>query len=136
MAEVARHQLSISSDVGDLARLRRWLDARLQPYALSDEVRNGLVVAVGELCVNSIRHAYAGEPIHPINVSVEDRGDALVIEVEDFGRRFDPQRYVPPDPDVVHEGGLGLYIVRQVADELSWDIARPAGTRWTVLKRL
>jgi len=58
----------------------------------------------------------------------------VVIQIEDLGTPFDPARYRAPDLEVPAEGGLGLYIAGRLADELSVDLARDHGTRWTLVK--
>jgi anti-sigma regulatory factor (Ser/Thr protein kinase) len=34
----------------------------------------------------------------------------------------------------MNESGVGLYIVKRLADEFSFDLARERGTRWTLVK--
>ena len=53
---------------------------------------------------------------------------------EDEGVPYDPRGYTPPDLDAVPERGMGLFLVRQSVDEVAFDIARPRGTRWTLVK--
>src|SRR3989337_2939018 len=82
----------------------------------------------------SIRPAYAGLGGKPIHVSVQGNENRLVIEVRDFGKKFDPEAYRPPDFEAVPEGGIGLHLVRQFVDELSYDVTQEQGTRWTIVK--
>jgi anti-sigma B factor antagonist len=97
-------------------------------------VQAELVLAVGELCANSIEHAYEGRAGQPIHVSVAGHADRLVIEVEDFGRAFDRSRYTEPDLDSLPDHGLGIHLVHRIADSVAIDVARAAGTRWTLVK--
>src|SRR5260370_36989244 len=97
----------MSSEAEDLARLRAWLRETLGELGVDRATRAELVLAVGELCANSIEHAYDGQGGQPINVSVVGHPDRLVIEVEDFGRAFDPDRYVEPDLDAPPDHGPG-----------------------------
>ena len=125
---------SMTSDPAQLEAMRAWLRAALPRYDLPGPDQSGLLTAVGELCTNSIKHAYEGAGGQPIRVSLSAYEDRLVIEVEDFGRGFDPAGYVEPDLDALREHGLGLYLVRQLVDTLSWDAGRERGTRWTLVK--
>ncbi len=124
----------MTSETGSLAPMRAWLRAQLEGDAISVHDQAALVVAVGELCTNSIEHAYGGEAGQRINVTVTRHPDRFVLEVEDFGRPFDPDRYVEPDLDAPTEHGLGLYIAERSADELTHDVRRDRGTRWTLVK--
>lgn len=124
----------LNSEPQDLARLRMWLREELVRHQVEEREHFGLQVAVGELCANSIRHAYAGLGGKPIHVSVRGNSDRLTIEVRDFGRKFDPRSYRPPDLEAVPEGGVGLHLVRQFVDEFSFDVNQDQGTRWILVK--
>ena len=95
--------------------------SRLRP--LADETLADLKLALTEACSNSVRHAYGGgEGL--VDVLFELHADRLVIEVADDGDGFDPG--VARDADALSEGGLGIAIIRAVADELEIG-ARPSG---------
>ncbi|MGH7414081.1 MAG: anti-sigma factor antagonist [Candidatus Rokuibacteriota bacterium] len=133
-AEAAPGRFSMTSEVEDLRRLREWLRAELARLRVDRATQSALILAVGELCANSIEHAYEGRGGQPINVSVRGHDDRLVIEVEDFGRAFDPARYVEPDLDTLPDHGLGIHLVHRIADSVSVDVQRERGTRWTLIK--
>jgi anti-sigma B factor antagonist len=124
----------MSSEALHLARLREWLCEELAGLGVARETRAALVLAVGELCANSIEHAYEGRGGQPIHVSVRGFEDRLVLEVEDFGRAFDAARYVEPDLDALPDHGLGIHFVYRIADSVSVDVHRERGTRWTLVK--
>ena len=134
MSPAASGRFSMSSEAEDLARLRAWLRETLEGLGVDRATRAELVLAVGELCANSIEHAYDGRGGQPINVSVLGHPDRLVIEVEDFGRAFDAARYVEPDLDTVPDHGLGIHLVHRIADSVAIDVKRDRGTRWTLVK--
>lgn len=124
----------LTSEPQHLAGLREWLKGELTRHRVAQHEQFGLQVAVGEICSNSIKHAYnwlGGKPIH---VSVRGTDDRLIIEVRDFGKKFNPQSYQPPDLDTLPEGGMGLHLVRQFVDELSYDVTQGEGTRWILVK--
>lgn len=123
-----------TSEPRHLARVREWLRGELTRHNVERWEQIGLLVAVGEICSNSIKHAYAGVGGKPIHVSVRGNPDRLVIEVRDFGRKFDPDAYRPPDLEVLPESGFGLYLARQFVDEFSFDVTQEQGTRWTLVK--
>lgn len=124
------------SEPRQLARLREWLRGELTRRKVEAREQFGLQVAVGEICSNSIKHAYAGLGGRPIHVSVRRSDERLVIEVRDFGKKFDPGSYRPPDLEAVPESGIGLHLARQYVDELSIDVTPEQGTRWVLVKYL
>jgi len=127
---------SMTSEAEHLLRLRKWLREELTGQGVPKQDQPNLLLAVGELCANSIQHAYDGRAGQPIKVSVRSSGDSVVIEVEDFGRPFDADRYESPNLDTVPESGYGIFLVKTIADSLSIDVARERGTRWTMVKHL
>jgi serine/threonine-protein kinase RsbW len=87
--------------------------SRLQP--LTDEILADLKLALTEACSNSVRHAYVGAE-GLVEIRYELKSDRLVIEVTDDGEGFDPEHAGDDDP--LSEGGLGIAIIRAVADEI------------------
>ena len=127
---------SMTSEAEHLLRLRKWLRDELAGHGVPKQDQPNLLLAVGELCANSIQHAYEGRGGQPIKVSVRSSDDSVIIEVEDFGRPFDADRYESPNLEAVPESGYGLFLVKTIADSLSIDVARERGTRWTLVKHL
>jgi serine/threonine-protein kinase RsbW len=85
---------------------------------LPDEVLADLKLALTEAASNSVRHAYAGgDDAGVVEISYELRSDRLVIEVTDEGEGFDPKEAEGP-PEELSEGGLGIAIIRAIADEV------------------
>ena len=87
--------------------------SRLRP--LADETLADLKLALTEACSNSVRHAYGGQPGF-VEILFELHPDRLVIEVADEGGGFDPGAV--REEDALAEGGLGIAIIKAVADEL------------------
>jgi serine/threonine-protein kinase RsbW len=85
---------------------------------LSDEVLADLKLALTEAASNSVRHAYVGaDHAGLVEISYELLPDRLVIEVTDEGEGFDPAEADGP-PEELSEGGLGIAIIRAIADEV------------------
>jgi serine/threonine-protein kinase RsbW len=92
---------------------------------LSDELLADLKLALTEAASNSVRHAYGDQDPGVVEISYELFSDKLVIEVTDEGEGFDP---VAADVtcDELSEGGLGIAIIRAIADEVEIG-AQPGG---------
>jgi serine/threonine-protein kinase RsbW len=95
-----------------------------------------LKLALTEAVSNSIRHAYADRDGY-VEVCYELTGSELGIEVVDDGAGFDPDRPPVLLGDELSEGGLGIAIIRTIADELEIE-SRPGerGSRLRFVKRL
>jgi serine/threonine-protein kinase RsbW len=104
-------------------------------HALPQETLADLKLALTEACTNSVRHAYPGGG-GVVEIVYDLQPDRLVIEVADDGEGFDPQEHVTAEDEIV-EGGLGIAIIRAIADELEiGSRAGGQGSRLRFAKRL
>lgn len=90
-----------------------------------DEIED-IKLAVGEACANAMEHAYAEEGKEgELFIVCRVHPDRLVIDVEDHGTGFtvEPVSQQVPyhegmDIDELEEGGLGLYLIHALMDEV------------------
>jgi len=82
-------------------------------FGLLPEDRDDFEVAAGEVLSNALRH---GE--RPIRVRLWDTPSHVVLRVDDDGQGDDlaTKGFRPPDPEQGHRGGMGVWMVRQLAD--------------------
>ena len=106
-----------------LCRLALTGIARLRQ--LSDELLADLKLALTEAASNSVRHAYGDRDAGVVDISYQLFSDRLVIEVTDEGEGFDPAE-AEGDAAELSEGGLGIAIIRAIADEVEIG-AQPGG---------
>ncbi len=108
---------------------------------LPDDTLADLKLALTEACSNSVRHAYGDGGGH-VEISFELCEDKLIVEVSDDGTGFDSAVSDGTGSDGrefgtseagdggegrdLAEGGLGIAIIRSIADELEIG-ARPDG---------
>ncbi|HUH14817.1 MAG TPA: ATP-binding protein [Gaiellaceae bacterium] len=87
--------------------------------ALPEETLADLKLALTEACSNSVRHAYGDDEGH-VAISFELRDDRLIVEVVDDGTGFEPAALGANGDDGadLSEGGLGIAIIRSIADEV------------------
>jgi serine/threonine-protein kinase RsbW len=88
--------------------------SRVRP--LADDTLADLKLAITEACSNSVRHAYDAGAGH-VDIRFELLEDRLVVEVADNGRGFEPVA-ARAEADELVEGGLGIAIIRSIADEV------------------
>ena len=84
--------------------------------SLTDETLADMKLALTEACSNSIRHAYRDGRAGTVEIVYDLQPDRIAIEVVDEGAGFEPR-----DDELVHNGlnesGLGIAIIRSLADE-------------------
>jgi serine/threonine-protein kinase RsbW len=96
--------------------------------ALDEEEAFRVAVAVQEAVTNVMRHAYHGETDGPIRVESGVDTDHLCIRIRHHGDGFDPDRVETPSLDAPREGGFGMYIMSQYADNIEYSCS-DEGTR-------
>ena len=90
--------------------------SRVRP--LAEETLADLKLALTEACSNSVRHAYGDDGGH-VEISFELYDDRLIVEVADDGAGFEPETTGRSGEDAeLAEGGLGIAIIRSIADEV------------------
>jgi serine/threonine-protein kinase RsbW len=95
---------------------------------ISEDDAGQLEVVVAEVGNNIILHGYGSlsdsRDDRSITITVETRDDRVILVFEDDGPPFDPvaARAGTPEESIARGGGgLGLFIMRQVMDELSYE---------------
>jgi serine/threonine-protein kinase RsbW len=112
-----------------LARLA--LSGLAEVVSLPDDVLADLKLALTEAVSNSVRHAYAGGAGF-VSVAYELTSSSLGVEVVDDGPGFDPARPPAIEGEELTEGGLGIAIIRTIADE--FEIRSQPGVRGSRLR--
>jgi serine/threonine-protein kinase RsbW len=103
---------------------------------VSDETVADLKLALTEACSNSVRHAYESDDGGTVDILYELYPDRMVIEVMDAGRGFMPEER-RGSPEELSESGLGIAIIRAIADELELGVRDGGkGSRLRMVKRL
>ena len=118
-----------------LSRLALTGLSRVRPFA--DDTLADLKLALTEATSNSVRHAY-GEGEGHVEISFELRKDRLVVEISDDGAGFEPLAAGSEGSaeDELSEGGLGIAIIRSIADELELGRSPKGGSRLRFTKLL
>jgi serine/threonine-protein kinase RsbW len=83
-------------------------------------VRHALISAVGEAFNNIALHGYEGRPVGPVEVDIECTHRGVRLELRDYGASFDPADAVSPNLEALPEGGLGVFIMSSMVDELEY----------------
>jgi serine/threonine-protein kinase RsbW len=116
-----------------LGRLALTAIAGVRP--VSDETLYDLKLALTEACTNSVRHAYESGREGNVEIVYELQPDRLVIEVGDEGAGFEPLDD-SNGHDELEEGGLGIEIIRALADEVEIGRREQGGSRLRFVKFL
>ena len=96
-------------------------------------------LVVDELVTNCIKYAYSDAREHVIEVELQIANGDLTVTVVDDGQPFNPLTVPTPDTSLAIEerplGGLGLHLLRQLSDGMSYE-RRGNQNRVVLVKRL
>ena len=121
-----------------LDHVRQFVAHKAEIAGMDDAAVYSVQLAVDEAFSNIIEHAYGGECLKDIRVTCEITGPSLEITLIDCGKPFDPDEV--PNPDLTADledrqiGGLGLYFIHQLMDEVSFTFTSPDLGPCNVLK--
>ena len=109
-------RISLPPQPARLLAVRARVRTHLQLSPLDPEQIEDVVLAVEEACTNAIRHSGTSRDIE---VSLTFEGADLFATVRDQGQGFDLSRFDPEViPDLMADGGRGLFLMAQLMDEL------------------
>lgn len=105
-----------------------------------NEIHCGQIsLAVDEALCNIINHGYGKKPDGRIWLSIwalESSPPAMHIVIEDRAKQVDPATIRSRDLEDIRPGGLGVYIIREVMDDVRYEQRDGGGMRLTMTKRL
>jgi serine phosphatase RsbU (regulator of sigma subunit)/anti-sigma regulatory factor (Ser/Thr protein kinase)/transposase len=87
---------------------------------------NGFRLSLDEICTNIVQYAYkGGSKPNQIRIELARKNNRIVTKVVDTGNPFDFESVVDPDLnryiDEKKKGGFGIYLVRQLNDEVFYE---------------
>lgn len=133
-------RLRIPGEARFLFLVRAIVTAIAESIGLPEIEVDKVEVAVDEACTNVLDHAYSKLlPKPPIDIEVTVDEKNLVVDVIDYGARFDFSSYTPPRfPDHWLDGqtrGVGLYLIHQCMDSVSYEPLSDRHNRLRLTKR-
>jgi anti-sigma regulatory factor (Ser/Thr protein kinase) len=130
--------LRVPARLENLSEIRRFVRERATALDVDPDVIPDLLLAVDEAATNIVVHGYWGRE-GVIEIEVWREEDALVIRLRDEAETFDPTGTPPPDLAAPLEeralGKMGVYLIRQVVDEMSHRVTLQRGNELTLVKR-
>lgn len=122
-----------------LDEIREFVAQTAREGGFNEKEIYSLQLAADEAASNIIEHAYEGVSDADFDVSCDMRGDTLTITMRDTGRPFNPSNVRQPnlkaDLSERQIGGLGLYLMRKLMDEVHYISNPKTGNLLTMTKR-
>jgi sigma-B regulation protein RsbU (phosphoserine phosphatase) len=117
--------LVLHNDIKQVSRLQDWLEAISPSLGIDESLLPGLNLALEEAVTNVIDYAYPEGAYGSLELDASRDGDELKFVLSDSGKAFDPT--AKPEVDISASvedrpiGGLGIHLVRQIMDSVSYE---------------
>ena len=123
--DTSERHLLIHNDIQQIPQLAAFVETIAAEKRLDHSLTLSLNLALEEAVTNVIMYAYPKGEDGLVDIEAIIRNDSLSFVISDNGQAFDPT--AQPDADVTKDvkerqvGGLGIYLVRSIMDNLSYE---------------
>ena len=119
-------EITIEAKVDNLDQVLSFVDEQLESAGCSIGIQTQIDIAVEEVFVNIAQYAYDPN-VGPATISVETSSNPLKVKLTfvDKGMPYNP--LAKDDPDVTQSaderpiGGLGIYMVKNIMDDVEYE---------------
>jgi anti-sigma regulatory factor (Ser/Thr protein kinase) len=122
-----------------LDEIREFVGAIARAGGFTDKDVYNIQLATDEAASNIIEHAYEKISNGVLELSCGVRDDLITIVLIDHGESFDPSEIPLPDlkADLSNRriGGLGIFLMRKLMDDVSYEVTTGKGNILTMTKR-
>ncbi len=119
------YQLKIPGETDNLEIIRLFVSSVAEKAGFNPDDISKIELAVDEACANVIKHAYTKESKGLIDIAIELDYKKLVILITDHGKGFDVHQILQKDVKEylaeLRVGGLGIYLMKALMDEVEFD---------------
>lgn len=137
-----KQQIEVPGDWESIATLIAFSDSVEVDLLLTPDQCYLMRLVIEEIATNVVKYGYSDANRDTIQLICEAEGEQLRVTIRDRGLPFDPRDQADPDlsstdPGTRDVGGLGLFFVREFADQLAYH--HDPATGWnelTVIKGL
>ena len=118
-------ELILHNKTEEISKLSPFIEEIAEEYGIDAATAFNLNLCVEEAVSNVINYAYPADEDHTLSVSVEVTKERITTSVTDEGMLFDPVNEAPQvDVEQSAEerpvGGLGIFLIRNIMDEVSY----------------
>lgn len=115
----------LANDISEISRLNDFIEDIGNEFSLTPDVVFNLNLVLEEAVVNVINYAYPKDDHESIYLSAKMQNESIILVLTDTGKEFDPT--MVPDADVTLSaedrqiGGLGIFLIRQIMNEVKYE---------------
>lgn len=129
--------MQINGSPEALALIRRVIAACVQHLNLGAAILNDIKLATTEACTNVIKHAYKFDETLSFELEIRTSEELFIVEVYYDDPEFIPDEIPVPNLKEIKEGGLGVFIIRNIMDMVDYETNPDSGrVRLQMVKKL
>lgn len=133
MSSSDKKNLVLNSTFEEMNKLEPFVDDLKSWAGFDDEDSNRIMLTLSEAVNNAIIHGNQQDPEKQVFIQtiLNKEKQTLQISIEDEGDGFSPEEVPNPlkDENLLNEGGRGIYLIKQYADDIQFS---ENGTKVTI----
>ena len=118
------YSFGLKNDLSELTVLRQHVEDFGHMAGLSQNCLFEIILCLDELFTNIVSYGFDDDRHHLIQFTLQMDDDVLILDVEDGGIPFNPltekEPRIPIDPKNIKIGGLGIYIVKKLTNDICY----------------
>lgn len=127
--EKRNKKIQINSELKNLRLVREFVGREARRFGFDEIETEMIVLAVDEVCTNSIKHSYKNKPDGKITIEIKAIGNRFTVIVFYDGLLFDPSKIKVDSPikkiqktGKIKRGKLGMYIIYKFMDDVRYQV--------------
>lgn len=118
-----KYNLTLMAKTENYAMFSNWLNKVCTNLDIPQKATNNINLFAEEWFINVADYAYPNK-VGDITTNIEKQNNNVIVEFYDEGIKFNPLKQSTPDIDAKLEdrpnGGLGIFLIKQMTDEISY----------------
>jgi len=134
-----RFELEVENKIDNLPVIGDFVSDSLEKFGADPATISRVQLVIDEASTNVINYAYPGKS-GQLKLVLEMNGDELNVSLIDWGVPFDPNTV--PEPDLEADlderkiGGLGIFFMRKIMDQVSYCFDPKEGNHLLMKKKI
>jgi len=124
--------------LNNLEKISDYVTGFAKQAGLNETQVYAVQLAVDEASTNIIEHGYGQECPNRIDITCDVQEDGLKVVIYDDAAPFDPETVPKPEINVsldeIKPRGLGIFLMRQMMDEVNYQSSLDTGNTLTMVK--
>lgn len=135
---MAERNFNITSEYASVIEINQRIREYLTDNNLEEHICNAVEICLTEALNNVIKHSYDGDNSKTIEINIKKNPKLLEMEIIDTGTPrenlvINDLDFDPSDIENLPEGGMGLFIIKQLMDEMIY--SSKEGKNYFILKK-